>query len=185
MHDLNDQTLSAYFDGELPEPGASRVRDAVASDSRYSDMIAHMERLRGLLQHRELPDIAELRQGSLHGIERRLSVRSHLGFWQRWRQIEIPLPAAAAAVVAVLALASLLIWAIVPGRAAAPDIMAQGKDVDVTIRVDDAEIEQVLQWLVDKEMLGEVSIQLPEQQWSIVGDPVLLKPTDYPEGFTE
>ncbi|MFW5784382.1 MAG: hypothetical protein ACOCY8_07690 [Spirochaetota bacterium] len=37
----------------------------------------------------------------------------------------------------------------------------------------------MLQWLVDQNMLGEVSIQLPEQQFQIVGEPVFVKPATY------
>ena len=79
-----------------------------------------------------------------------------------------------------LALVGVLVWSIIPAGAGRPrTTRARANDVDVTIRVDGSEMEHVLQWLVDKNMLGEVNIQLPEQQFEIVGEPVFVKPGAY------
>jgi len=186
MRDLTDQLLSQFMDREVPKAFMSQIEEAITSDSRSADTVERMKRLSSLLHENEIVDIHERQVRSLDEIRRRLTVQTRLGFWARWRQIHVPLPAAAAAAVAVVALTALLVWAVIPrSQGSATDLVTQGKGVDVTIRVDNAEMEQVLQWLVDKEMLDEVSIQLPEQTWSIVGEPVLLKPENLPKGFTE
>ena len=187
MHDLTDELmLSAYVDGEVPSELVPQLERETASNEKLKATIGRMRQLSELLHQTDVPDIAERKSRSLASIRSRIAVRSTGSLWARWRQIQLPLPAVAAAALIVAALVTAVVWSAVPRQqVTASDLLAQGNEVDVTIRVDDADMEQVLQWLVDKEMLGEISIQLPEQQWSIVGDPVLLKPDDYPEGFAE
>jgi anti-sigma factor RsiW len=182
----DDLLLSAYLDGEVPEKYVSEIEDSIETDPGTRARLDALKALRDKLHAVPVPAMEERMVLAYASIARRASVnpRSPVGF--RWKQIQLPLPAVAAAAVALVAIAAVAIWSLMPRTpASAPDYLAQGKDVDVTIRVDDADMERVLQWLVDQQMLGEVSIQLPEQQFEIVGDPVLLKPDDYPEGFTE
>lgn len=182
----DDKLLSAYIDGEVPEEFASRVEESINTDpdcrNRYESFVS----LRAAMHEHDVPELSERRQSALDGIRRRVSVQPRGALARSWRRINLPLPAAAAAAVVFLVLGALLVWSLVSSEpAAARDQLATGRDVDVTIRVDDADMESVLQWLVDKEMLGEISIQLPEQEFRIMGEPVLLKPDDYPEGLRE
>lgn len=182
----DDVLLSAYLDGEVPERYRAEIEASIASDPAVNERYSQLERLHQLLREDSAADIRQLMDRGFASVMRRVAVRpnSRFGLW--WRQIQVPIPAVAAAAVVLVVLTGILIWSFVPKPLpAAPDYLAQGKDIDVTIRVDDANMERVLQWLVDKQMLGEVSIQLPEQQFRIVGEPVLLKPGRYPEGFSE
>jgi len=173
----DDVLLSALLDGEIPEQFRAEIEASIESDPASSARLQQLKRLRVTLHHQDAPELEFRMAESLASIRRRVSVQSRVGARFRWRQVQVPLPAIAAAAFVVLALAAVLVWSVLPKTpASASDYLAQGKDVDVTIRVDDADMERVLQWLADKEMLGEISIQLPEQQFRIVGEPVLLKP---------
>ena len=182
----DDILLSAYLDGEVPAKYIAEIEACRERDPECRARLAQLENLHRLLHQDEVPGVSERMAPGFASITRRLSVRSRSSIGIHWRQIQVPLPAIAAAAVVVVALAAVVIWSFIPkSPVSAPDYLAQGKNVDVTIRVDDADMENVLQWLADKQMLGEISIQLPEQQFQIVGEPVLLKSAQYPEGFAE
>ncbi len=183
----DDFLLSAYLDGEVPERFVPEIKSAVADDPEIHKRLEQLQQLRAAMHLDEIPELRERMDESWSCVQRRLSVRKRKSALStRFRQVHIPLPAAAAAALVIVALGALLVWRLLPGRPmTAPDYLAQGRDVDVTIRVDNAEMEQVLKWLVDQDMLGEVNIQLPEQQFQIMGEPVFVKPGDYAGGFTE
>ena len=174
--------ISAYLDGEVPEPFASQIAAALRSDPEAS---ALLERLAGLRErYPRLPDteVSDRAVRSWTALRTRLSV----GPVTPWhRTIALPLPALASAAALILVLAGLFVWSIVPRTAEPADYLANARGVDVTIRVDGNDMEGVLQWLVDKNMLGEVNIQLPEQRFQVLGEPVLLKPGMIPEGIRE
>jgi len=173
----DDVLLSALLDGEIPEHFRAEIEASIESDPASSARLQQLKRLRVILHNQDAPELEFRMAESFASIRRRVSVQARVGARFRWRQVQVPLPAIAAAAFVVLALAAVLVWSVLPKTpASASDYLAEGKDVDVTIRVDDADMERVLQWLADKEMLGEISIQLPEQQFRIVGEPVLLKP---------
>jgi hypothetical protein len=183
----DDIVLSAYLDGEIPSKLLPNVEQAIAADPEARQRLAELRALRERLVGDEAPDVDELMTESWWVIRRRLAVgRVRTVKAVRGRQVRLPLPVFAAAAAVFLAVVGVLIWSVIPEQPmAAPDYLAQGQDVDVTIRVDDAEMEQVLQWLVDQNMLGEISIQLPEQEWQIVGEPVLVRPSVIPGGIRE
>ena len=172
----DDVLLSAFLDGEIPEHFRTEIEASIERDPASNARFQQLKRLQVTLHHRDAPELEFRMAESLTSIRRRVSVQSRVGARFRWRQVQVPLPAIAAAAFVVIALAAVLVWSVLPKTpASASDYLAEAKDVDVTIRVDDADMERVLQWLADKEMLGEISIQLPEQQFRIVGEPVLLK----------
>jgi len=175
----DDVLLSAYLDGEVPRQFLPAITASIKNDPVCQARLEKLQRLRVVLHSEETPEVELRMTRSLEAIHRRVSARPGVGLGMRWRRTGVPLPAFAAAAFMVVALSVVLIWSLLPSPpTSAPDYLAQGQDVDVTIRVDDADMEHVLQWLADKEMLGEISIQLPEQQFQIVGEPVLLKPGD-------
>jgi hypothetical protein len=175
--------LSAYLDGEIPEQFRPDIASFIENDPICRARFEKLQRLRTNLHRHDISELETRMAESLANIHRRVSVNPRDRVGLRWHQIPVPVSALAAAAVVVVALASLLVWSFLPKiPASAPDYLAQGQNVDVTIRVDDADMERVLQWLADKEMLGEISIQLPEQQFRIVGEPVLLKPAPPPAG---
>lgn len=174
--------LSAYLDGEVPERFVGEIEAAIERDP---EVRADYDELRGLksLVGREPPvDVAASSERSWAVVQQRIrGIEPHPDVWHR--RISLPLPILAAAATVLLALAGVLAWALIPARLPGDDVLARGNDVDVTIRVDGSNMEHVLQWLVEKNKLGEVSIQLPEQRFEIIGEPVLMKPAHY-EGET-
>ena len=182
----DDMLLSAFLDGEIPEQFRSDIEASIENDSDCRARFERLKRLRVTLHIQDAPELESRMAESLASIQRRAAVNPRSGPGLRWRQIQVPLPAVAAAAFVLIALAAVLVWSFLPkAPASASDYLAQGQDVDVTIRVDDADMERVLQWLADKEMLGEIRIQLPEQQFHIVGEPVLLRPGRLPGSISE
>jgi hypothetical protein len=173
----DQETLSAYIDGEVAPPFERAIAEAIANDSETE------ARYRSLLSLRaSLPAVSEATiQAS--AVRSWGVIQSHLAYRpaRRGRSVSIPLPGVALAATAVVALAAALIWSLFARPSiSAERLLADQKDVDVTIQLADGDMEQVLSWLASQDMLGEVSIQLPEQQFSMVGEPVLLKSVSYP-----
>lgn len=177
--------LSAYVDGEVPRRFVPQIEDAIANDETVRAEYEALSSVRSRLQADE-PDVEQSARRSWEAIQSRLhdpvEPHDHRDVWHR--RIVVPLPLLAGVATLVFALGGVLVWtllgdALLPGPTAERDYLAGSNDVDVTIRVDGAEMDQVLQWLVDKNMLGEVSIQLPEQRFQIVGEPVFVKPGAY------
>lgn len=183
----DDVLLSAYLDGEVPPRFQPEVEAAIANDRETGARYDALRALRHRLREAEIPELDRRMSESWVSIRRRLAVyRGSSIFGRALRQIRVPVPVLAATGVVLLGLIGVLVWSLLPARRpSAPDYLAQGRDVDVTIRVDNANMEQVLQWLVDQNMLGEVNIQLPEQQFRIVGEPVLVRPGDFARSAAE
>ena len=171
--------LSAYLDGEVPERFVPEIETAIERDP---DVRATYERLLALRSRLDvdLPfDVAESSRRSWNALMREAPGPKH-GIWRRRVAVPLPLLAAAAAVVVVLIGA--LLWSALPQPEGPTPQFARGSDIDLTFRVDGTDMERVLQWLVDKNMLGEVNIQLPEQRFQIVGEPVFVRPAQYEGG---
>lgn len=172
--------LSAYLDGEVPERFVPDIEAAIAVDAEVRREYEELLWLRQRLDTDPPVDIGESARRSRLAIEARLrSAPARMPVWRR--TVSLPLPALAAAALVVIALAGVILWSLLPGGRPSRNPLARGSDVDVTIRVDGSNMEHVLQWLVDQNKLGEVNIQLPEQRFQIVGEPVLLKPARYEE----
>lgn len=170
--------LSAYLDGEVPERFVGEIEAAIEHDPAVRADYDELRRLKSVLGEEPALDVAASARRSWTVVQERIrAVEPRRDVWHR--RVSLPLPVLAAAATVLLALAGVLAWALVPARSPADDVLARGNDVDVTIRVDGSNMEHVLQWLVDKNKLGEVSIQLPEQRFQIMGEPVLVKPARY------
>ncbi len=170
--------LSAYLDGEVPE---RFVPDIEAAIEREPDVRAAYERLVALRSRLDvdLPfDVAESSRRSWTAVMREVPGRRR-DIWRR--RVAVPLPLLAAAAAGIAILAGALLWTTLQPIDAMPQY-ARGGDIDLTFRVGETDMERVLQWLVDKNMLGEVNIQLPEQRFQIVGEPVFVRPAQYEGG---
>lgn len=171
--------LSAYLDGEVPERFTAEIEAAIeaSEDVRrdYDELLA----LKTLVAASPMPDPAASASRSLVSISRRVSV-PRPSVWTSG--VKVPLPVFAAAAALLLALSGVVAFTVVSTRSAGtPEYVSDARSVDVTIRVDGSQMDQVLQWLVDKNMLGEVNIELPESRFRIVGEPVLLRAADHRE----
>lgn len=169
--------LSAYIDGEVPQRFVPEIEAAIEHDPEVRATYEALRSLRDELQVEVPVDLDESSRRSWEAISSRIGQSRQRDVWHR--RVALPLPALAAAATLVLALAGVLVWSLLPSSDVPGEQFARANDVDVTIRVDGSDMEQVLQWLVDKNMLGEINIQLPEQQFRIVGEPVFVKPAGY------
>jgi anti-sigma factor RsiW len=174
--------ISAYLDGEVPEPFAAQVAEALEHDPEAKVLLEQLVALRGRYPRVSDAHIAERAERGWTSIRTRLSVEP-VRPWHR--RVALPIPALAGIAAMLLALVGVVIWSLVPRAAEPAEYLANAQGVDVTIRVDGNDMEAVLQWLVDKNMLGEVNIQLPEQRFEVLGEPVFLKPELIPEGIRE
>ena len=175
-------TISAYLDGEVEEPFASEIAALIENDQQAHAYAEHARETRAALQRVPVMDL----DGSAARSWQMLSLMRHRTGRKGWgRRVALPVPALVGAAAALLVMVGLTVFSFLPERPNAGDYLTNASGVDVTIRVDGNDMEQVLQWLVDKNMLGEVNIQLPEQRFQIVGEPVLLKPDIPPEVVEE
>ncbi len=171
--------LSAYLDGEVPQRFATEIEASLQRDpglrAEYEALVALRARL-----NVDVPfDIAESSRRSWTEIVRRIPDRRK-DLWHR--RVAVPLPLFAAAAAIVLVLGGALLWMQLAQPDGTTPAIARGGDIDLTISVGGEEMERLLQWLVDKNMLGEVNIQLPEQRFQIVGEPVFVRPAQYEGG---
>lgn len=172
----DDVLISAFLDGEIPESFRAELAASIENDPGSLARLDKLKRLRATLHNNDVPELESRMAESLASVQRRVAVIPWGGSALRWRQIPVPLPAIAAAGIALIAVSAVLVWSLVlRAPASASDYLVAARDVDVTIRVDNADMESVLQWLADKDLLGEIYVQLPEQQFQIIGEPVLLK----------
>ena len=172
--------LSAYLDGEVPQRFRASIEGAIRENDEVRREFEQLQHLRQRLQDAPIPDTTESAARSWVKLNQRILGTPRRARWVR--AVRVPLPAAAAAVLVFAAALTVLVWSFLrpsPGASAAEEYLARGSDVDVTISVEGSQMESVLDWLASQNMLGEVNIQLPEQQFSIVGEPVFVKPADY------
>ena len=171
--------LSTYLDNEVPARFIAEIEASIASDPAVRADYEELAAVRRRMPPVPADHVAQSAQASWTAIRARLHGP---GEPARSKSVSIPIPAIGMAAAAIIALAAGLVFVVTrPSSAAAETYLSrrQTSDVAVTIRVDGSDMERVLQWLVDREMLGEVNIQLPEQQFRIVGEPVLVKPARY------
>jgi len=172
----DNQVLSAYLDGEVPSPWKEQVEERLQHDEecrrRYERLRAVREMVSGDLDL----DVAGSRERVWQRLQEADLEQHAIPVWRR--RITLPLPAAVAAGVVLLFALALTGWQMLhhPAVNAGELAMASGKDVQLTISVEDMQVEQVLKWLDSHDMLGEVNIRLPESpHFKIIGEPTLLK----------
>jgi anti-sigma factor RsiW len=179
--------LSAYLDGEVPERFRSAIEDAIRSNDTVRREYEELHRLRQRLHDASEPDLSHSAERSWVRLNQRMIGTGRTSPWTR--ALRVPVPAAAAALVVFVAAVAVLVWSLVRpahGPTSAEEYLARGSDVDVTISVEGSQMESVLDWLATQNMLGEVNIQLPEeQQFRIVGEPVFVMPADYEGDATQ
>lgn len=175
--------LSAYLDGEVPEEFRADIQQAIESHPSVRAEYDELVDLRRKLLDAPMPSVSESAVRSWMRVSHRAISPSRST--PNRRIVRVPLPAMAAAAVFFVAAVAVLAWSLLRPAPTVEDYLASGRDVDVTINVEGTQMESVLEWLASQNMLGEVNIQLPdEHQFSIVGEPVFVKPADYGGNIT-
>jgi hypothetical protein len=170
-----DQRLSSYLDNELDDVTAGivkrRLEDDSAAAARYGQFAALREALSVPVDGEE-----EVRNRVFYRLERH--VPRHPTVWQR--RVDVPLPALTAAaallvVVGVLALRGLF----VPGTSPQVAETAPPHEVGVTISVEQLDIQEMLDWLNNRDMLDQVTIELPASPtFRLQGEPALIRASE-------
>jgi hypothetical protein len=115
---------------------------------------------------------------SLSGSAR--GVIPHRSWWDRGVTLPMPVVAAAALVVMIATALVVTVPGLIPRQ---PDLTSvaerarTAETLNLEVRVDITETEELLRWLNQQETLETVTIQLPESaQFQLRGEPVLLRP---------
>ncbi len=169
------QRLSSYLDNELDDVTAGIVKRRLENDEEAAKRYRQFARLR---EHLSTPVAGEeeTREKVFRRLERH--VPQHPTVWQR--RVTVPLPALAAAAVVlltvgVLALRSLILPVTSPQVAEIPT----PPDVDLTITVDQLDMQEMLDWLNRRDMLDQVTIELPDSPtFRLRGEPALIRASE-------
>ncbi|NBB89665.1 MAG: hypothetical protein GVY23_00495 [Spirochaetes bacterium] len=172
----NGEDISAYLDGELPDHSARELERKLEADNASSEELGRLRRLRTTLHDAEEPDFRASHNRVWMSLENRLGLKQPL--WRR--RVSIPYPAVAAAAVAVFALAGLLVWFVGPSSAGFDTFEgAATTAAEVQIAVGGMDGEELLGWLREQDLAGDVSMELPESaRFRIMGEPQLMKAAD-------
>jgi len=171
------ETISAFIDGEVASPYREAIAERIANDAATGAAYDELRRVSVALPRTAEAQLAASAVRSWAAIGSRLEASRH-DFWHR--AVALPAPLVAAAATAVVVLAAAFVWLATSGMQPAAPRSSDFQDAGVTLRVDQGEIDRVVQWLVDRENPGEVNIRLPEQEFRIVGEPVLIRRASYP-----
>jgi negative regulator of sigma E activity len=176
------ETISAYIDGEVLPPHREVIAEYIENDEGTRLAYEELRRISRALPRTPDAHLAASAARSWAAIGSRLEASRH-DFWHR--AVALPAPLVAAAATAVVALAAAFVWLVTSGMQPEAPQLSDFQDAGVTLRVDQGEIDHVVQWLVERENPGEVNIRLPEQQFRIKGEPLLIRRASYPPEQTE
>ena len=173
----NGEDISAYLDGELPADTARELERRLETDAAAREELERFRGLRTTLQDPETPDFDASHERVWTAIESRLGLKPPL--WRR--RVSLPFPAVAAAAVAVFALAGLLLWFADAPVGSAGSLAGEAvREAEARLSVRNMDGEELLGWLQDSDLAGEVSMELPEgARFEIMGEPQLMKATDF------
>ncbi|MFP4375983.1 MAG: hypothetical protein ACLFP4_02965 [Spirochaetales bacterium] len=175
-------TISAFIDGEVTSPYREAIQEQIEIDPATRAAYEELRRVSSALPRTPEKLIAASAVRSWAAIGSRVEASRH-DFWHR--AVALPAPLVAAAATAVIALAAAFVWLATSGMQPEPPRLTDFQDTGVTFRVDQGEIDHVIKWLEDRDDPREVSIRLPEQQFRIMGEPLLIRRASYSPEQTE
>lgn len=182
----DEETLSAYLDGELSEEQRREVDAALSDDDSARDRLLQLQAVKEVIGTAPAHDEGSddwLREAQVR-VWNRLEARTlasgpSTGFN---RSVRVPLAAVVAfAACFVMLGAALLVTAVQDRqRARSVEALSAARDAPITINVDSQDTDRLLQWLSSNEMLGQVNVELPSRpQFEIIGEPVLVPASEY------
>ncbi len=186
------ESVSAYFDGELDGMSAEEIQRLIKDDPEAAEALKRYDRLHSTLTPAEESDsqidVDASADRTWHRIQTRIGAFADydpaaLPDARRHdrRVVSLPLPLAAAATLLLVASFTMAVWlaARQTPPAGTPSIAGGSGPVNVTIEVDDMTAEQLVKWLHQEDMLGELTVNLPPTpQFRMMGEPALLKVRD-------
>lgn len=178
----DEQRLSSYLDNELDDVTAGVVRRQIEEDPRMAERFGSFSALRDYLVT-PVQGEEDARETVFRRLERH--VPRHPSIWER--RVNLPLPAVAAAAAVFLFVGALFLFSGTPSGGA-PQITEapEAPDVDLTVTVQQLDVQEMLDWLNQRDMLDQVTIELPDSPtFRLRGEPALIRASEIeriPEG---
>ena len=178
----DEQRLSSYLDNELDDVTAGIVRRQLEEDPRMAERFRKFAAIREQLTTPVQGEEAA-RETVVQRLERH--VPRHPSIWER--KIKVPLPAVAAAAALFLFVGVFVLVSLVPSTGA-PQVaeVPDPPDVDLTVTVEQLDVQEMLDWLNRRDMLDQVTIELPDSPtFRLRGEPALIRASEIernPEG---
>ncbi|MDR0567608.1 MAG: zf-HC2 domain-containing protein [Spirochaetaceae bacterium] len=178
----DNHIISVYFDGELPSPWKEKLETHLEECPRCRAELEGFKRCSQILQ----ADTSDA-EGAKERIWQKMRPlyagnRPRRRLWGR--TIAVPLPAAA---IAAGICAALILAAVRPAPAGPPpaqDAISGAGMMDLQGILPVSNMNDVLQYLGDKDTTDIVIIHLPESRsFSTAGEPTIIKASDYPRGI--
>jgi negative regulator of sigma E activity len=177
-----EQRLSSYLDNELDEVTAGIVRRQIEEDPRMAERFQSFAAIR-----KQLSTAVQGEEAARETVFRRLErhVPRHPSIWER--KIKVPLPAVAAAAAVFLFVGVFVLFTLIP-HSGTPQVaeVPDPPDVDLTVTVDQLDVQEMLDWLNQRDMLDQVTIELPDSPtFRLRGEPALIRASEIeriPEG---
>ncbi|TVQ40168.1 MAG: hypothetical protein EA384_03860 [Spirochaetaceae bacterium] len=168
------ELLSAYLDGEVPSPWKERLEARLQESPECAAELEQLAAVSAYLHAEPEPDYA----ASQRAVWKRLA---NSGLQHRpqplWgRRVAIPLPLAAAVASLLLLLSAALVWHGGRATVSPADLPIAGGEIDLTIRMGDVSVDELLRIINESETIGEVTVQLPEgARFRFLGEPQLIR----------
>ncbi len=174
----DEELLSAYLDGEVPSPWKERIEERLEQNPDCREELRRLSAVRTFLHQEPTPDFVLSQKAvwdrlSTHDFSRRTRP-----IWRR--RVSVPVPLAAAAAALFLLLSGTLLW--YNGRATVPaaQLPIAAGEIDLTVRIGDVGIDELLRMINESEHIGEVKVQLPESaRFHFLGEPQLVRAADF------
>ncbi|GEM_PF-1502127 len=181
----DEETLSAYLDGEVEEPFKSKIAEHVKECVKCSAKLESLHRIKSILLEENDPEYIE----SMENVKRRIQISMVAdnyffgrlnSFWKR--KVVLPLPIAIAAIVLFFFVGVFLISNI-PGNSGIHMMRIRTEpsgvtEVQVTAPIED--LEQLLKFIDNSNFKKEVIIKLPAQsQFLMFGEPAIVKEAEF------
>ncbi len=174
----DSELLSAYLDGEVPSPWKEQLEERLKADQLCSSELDRLAAVRNFLHSEPQPDWNASRELVWHRLSNSDLQRRPQPLWRR--RVVVPLPLVAAAASLLLLLAGALLW--YSGRASADpvDLPVAAREMDLTIRIGEIGIDELLRMINETDTIGEVTVKLPDMaRFDFIGEPQMMRAADF------
>jgi hypothetical protein len=175
---LDEKLLSAYFDGEVPSHFREKLEKEIEQSPDAGKVLASYHELEELLSREDgEPDFEASKEAVWDRIQKRPVRKKEPALLKR--RVSLPLPLAAAAAVLIVFLAGAFAYSLSMKTPELKQIaFSEDRNIGFTLKVED--LEQLIDMLYEKNMLPEITIELPEApQLKFYGKSEILRATDF------
>lgn len=179
------QILSVFFDGEVPSPWKESIEQHVAQCESCRTKLASYKQLSSSLHAEDsaFASIENKQDAMWHRIQQQHRAAKYLDFWHRKFAIPAPLVAAAAVIIMVFLGANVFVSLNKQNQAMVKTLPATSPIAKIEASNERGKLEAILQLLNEQDLNQELVIDLPQEpQFSIVGEPQLLRAVEYAKG---